>query len=105
MVEERVDQCAVVVAGGRMDDEAGGLVDDDQRVVLEQDVERNVLRDGFGRLGRRLHEVEPVAGRDLLRGVGERCAVEFHGASPYQRLDARARQRRHGAGERRVGAA
>src|SRR5262245_17062426 len=44
MGDEGVDESARLVAGGGMDDEARGLVDDDEGVVLIDDVER----DGFG---------------------------------------------------------
>jgi hypothetical protein len=43
MVDERVDQRAGRIAGAGMDDQAGGLVDDDQFGVLVQDRERNVF--------------------------------------------------------------
>ena len=47
--EERVDQRARVVAGRRVDDEAGRLVDDEQVVVLVHDVDGDLrLRDGRG---------------------------------------------------------
>ena len=42
-----------VVAGARMHDEARGLVDDDQRVVLVDDVERNGLACRLGARRRR----------------------------------------------------
>ena len=44
MVEQRVDQRPVAIAGGGMDDQAGGLVDDQQMLVLEDDRQRDVLR-------------------------------------------------------------
>ena len=44
MVEQGVHQRAVKIAGGRMDDQACRLVDDDQVFVLEHDAKRNVLR-------------------------------------------------------------
>ncbi len=50
----------VVVAGGGMDDEAGRLVDDDQVVVLVDDVERDRLALGLGRLGRRAGRRRPL---------------------------------------------
>ncbi len=43
MGDERIDEGLVGVAGARMDDEAGRLVDDDERVVLIDDVERDRL--------------------------------------------------------------
>ena len=37
MVQQGVDQGPVAVAGGRVDDQPGGLVDDQQMLVLEND--------------------------------------------------------------------
>src|SRR5579864_7512430 len=44
---ERVDERASPVAGSRMDNHATRLVDNEQIVVLEDDVERNILTDDF----------------------------------------------------------
>ena len=44
MVEQGVDQSAVEIARRGMDDHPGRLVDDEQMLVLEDDVERDVLR-------------------------------------------------------------
>ena len=44
MVEQRIDQGAVEIARRRMDDHARRLVDDEQMIVLEDDLERDVLR-------------------------------------------------------------
>ena len=44
MVEQGVDQSAVEIAGGGMDDHPGRLVDDEQMLVLEDDLERDILR-------------------------------------------------------------
>ena len=44
MVKQRIDQRPVEIAGGRVDDEAGRLVDDQQMLVLEDDRQRDVLR-------------------------------------------------------------
>ena len=44
MVEQGVDQGAVEIARRGMDDHARRLVDDEQMLVLEDDLERDVLR-------------------------------------------------------------
>ncbi len=44
MRQQGVDKGAVRIAGGRMDDKAGGLVDDKQMCILERDRERQSLR-------------------------------------------------------------
>ncbi len=41
---QRVDEGAVDIAGAWMHDEAGGLVDDDDGIVLIGDIERDSLR-------------------------------------------------------------
>ena len=43
MGDQRIDQRARLVPGGGMHDEALRLVDDDDVVVLEHDIERDVL--------------------------------------------------------------
>jgi hypothetical protein len=51
MMEQRIDQGAVEIARCRMDDQPGGLVDHDQMLVLEDDVERDILRLVVRRVG------------------------------------------------------
>ena len=51
VMQQRVDQRAIGVARGGMDDKAGGFVDHDEMLVLEQDIERDVLRQRGDRLG------------------------------------------------------
>ena len=40
-MQQRVDERVLLVAGGGMHDESGGLVDDEQGFVLEQNIERD----------------------------------------------------------------
>ena len=62
------------VAGARMHDEPGRLVDDEQRVVLVDDRERDRLRRGCGGvgLGVRVHD-DALAAANMVRG-GSRSA-------------------------------
>ena len=46
MMEQGVDQRSGPVARGGMNHHAGGLVDDDQMIVLEQDIQRDMPRAG-----------------------------------------------------------
>ncbi len=74
--EERVDQRAALVAARGVDDQAGGLVDDEEVGVLEDDGEL----DGCVRLGRRGgrrlgRDLDAGAGGDRRGGAG-RAAVE-----------------------------
>lgn len=48
MMQQRIDERVFRVSGGGMHDEPGGFVDDEQRFVLEQNVERNFFRLRFG---------------------------------------------------------
>ena len=49
MGDQRIHQRAGLVAGGRMHDQALRLVDDDDVVVLEDDIERDILALGLRR--------------------------------------------------------
>ena len=71
MVEQRVDQGAVEIARGGMDDHAGGLVDDDQMIVLEDDVERDVLRRVVQRGGGGDADLVIARGAPWRRGRGQ----------------------------------
>ncbi|NIP97267.1 MAG: hypothetical protein GWO24_29085 [Akkermansiaceae bacterium] len=70
MVEEGVDQSTVRIAGGRMDDDAGGLVDDDEVVVLVDDVERDILGEHLGGAGVGEVDRDDIASRDRGLGAG-----------------------------------
>jgi hypothetical protein len=45
MVNQGIDQCPVEVSRGRVDNQPGRLVDDDQMPVLEPNIQRDRLRD------------------------------------------------------------
>src|SRR3546814_8132227 len=75
MVEQRVDQRAVEITRGGMDDQPRGLVDHDQMLVLEHHVERDRLR--LVMRGRRLGHVdrETLARDRLARRTAHRDAI------------------------------
>ena len=50
MMQQRVDERVFLVPGGGMHDESGGFVDDEQRFVLEQNIERDFFRLRLGGL-------------------------------------------------------
>ena len=75
MVEQGVDQRPVAIAGGRMDDQPGRLVDDQQMLVLEDDGERDVLRLVVRRLRLGDRQLERLVALDLGRRVANRLAV------------------------------
>ena len=69
--EQAVDERAALVARPRVDDDARGLVDDEQVLVLPDDVEVHLLGRERPGLGRKLDDdllpaLEPVALRPLL---------------------------------------
>ena len=101
VVQQRVQQRSVPVAAARMDDEARRLVDDDQRLVLVHDRQRDRLRRvrTVARVRRRQHD-HRFAAAGLARRIG-RDAVDVHaagvdpGAQPGPReFGQRLRQRR-----------
>ena len=77
-MEEGVDEGPVAVADGGVDDEARGLVEDEEVLVLEQDGERDLLRDELRlrRRGRREDDVDLVARRDLRGSLRRGAPVD-----------------------------
>ena len=92
MGDQRVDQRAGPVAGGGMDHQPARLVDDDDRIVLVDDIERDRLRLRLGVLGRRQIERDRVAGVDVVAGIADRAAVDGDPSVEDERLVARARE-------------
>ena len=88
MRQQRVDKRPLGIAGSRMHDHSGRLVDDDQVRVLEADIERDRLRLRLGGFGFR----QPY-GNDLRRGW--RAAPGR--AKPVRRLGRRSRRGRQGS--------
>ena len=69
MMQQRVDERVFLVAGGGMHDESGGLVDDEQRLVLEQNIERDFFRLCLGGPGFRPVNFNLFAGVRMMRGL------------------------------------
>ena len=90
MGQQRVDQRAVVVARGRMHDQAHRFVEHDQVRVLIQNGEGNRLR--LRRGGDRRRDVEDIGRAEpgVLRRFGDGLAVALQAAFVYQGFDARA---------------
>ena len=79
VMQQRVGKRSVPVAAARMDDQAGGLVDDEQRIVLVHDDEidrlrgkRNRFRIEAGEAWRRARRREACASRPRLRPTASR---------------------------------
>ncbi len=73
MGDQRIDQRAGGVAGGRVHHEARRLVDDDELVVLVDDVERDRFALRLRRLRRRQRHADGVAGIDGRGRIADRA--------------------------------
>ena len=77
-MDERVLQRSRAIARARVHDQAGRLVDDDQRFVLEHDVERDRLGcEGCRRRVGNDRDDDTLAAADFLRRDG-RFPVDTH---------------------------
>ncbi|MGY4422512.1 hypothetical protein ACVWY2_004961 [Bradyrhizobium sp. JR6.1] len=94
MRDQRVDQCSRGVAGRGMHDEAPRLVDDDDVVVLEHDIERDVLALRLGGHGLRHVDYDRIALGDMISGVAHDGVLDGHGTGEDQRLQPGPRQLR-----------
>src|SRR5262249_36760737 len=92
MGDKRVHERAVGIAGAGMHDETRGLVDDDDRLVLVDDVERNFLRFRLGARRCRHADLEAVARFDRIFHVLYGRAAEHYVTLPDQSLQAGAAQ-------------
>ena len=100
MVQQRVHQRTIRVSGRGVDHHPGGLVDDDQVLVLEQDIERQVLRHQLDRhSGRHAHHHLTVVGPDAMRRRLDHSIIDAHRPLHNQRLDPRSADVREVLGE------
>ena len=76
MGDERIDEGARLVAGGRMDDKSGRLVDDDQGVVLIYYVKIDEFGQRLGRDRRRQAHQDMLARLHLAAGFGDRRPLD-----------------------------
>jgi hypothetical protein len=67
-MQERVDERALRVTGGGMDDHAGGFVDDDQVRILVDDVEVEIL--GLRRRARRFGNLDADGVASAYHSIG-----------------------------------
>ena len=99
--EESVDEGAVGVTGGGVDDEADGFVDDEEFVVLVDDVEGDVLGEDFGGVRFGDFDGDDVAGGNVVFGFGGEV-VEEDVPGLQKGLDARPREFGEMGGEKNV---
>ena len=93
------------MARRRVDHQARRLVDDDHVVVLVHHVQGQGLGPGQGGPRRGHGEVEPLARPDPVGGVAHRPRTvrgAHHQSGQDQRLEPRARERRHGVRQQLV---
>src|SRR4029453_14106627 len=86
VVQKRVDKRPFAISGGWMDHQAGGLVDDQQMIVLKHDRQWNVLRLVMCRLGFGNGERIVLAAADFCGGVTDSLASGHQRARPDQGL-------------------
>ena len=76
------------MAGARMHDQPGRLVQDEQVVVLEQNLERHLLRLGFDFFDGRFGQLDDVARAHEIAG-SRRLSVQRDESAADQRLETR----------------
>jgi hypothetical protein len=91
VVQQRVHQRAVAMAGGRVHDHPGRLVDDDEVGVLVEDVERQILRRGEGRGGLGHEHRDDRPGIDGCARAARSLAVDAHASLADEALELRPR--------------
>ncbi len=102
MGDQRIDQRAGLVSGGGMHDQAFGLVDDDDVVILVDDIERDILARRLGGDRFRHVDCDRIAGGDMISGVADGGAFDGDGTCEDQRFQPRARQLRNAHREHAV---
>jgi hypothetical protein len=85
-----------------MDHQPLRLVDDNELVILEHHVERDVLRPDLSLFRGWKIEHDPPAGVDAVTGIADRGAVDRDATRQDQLLVARARQLGHARGQHAV---
>ena len=88
MMQQRVHQRAVGISGGRMHHQTGGLIDDQQMLILEDHPKRNVLGLVMGRRRLRDGEHECFPATDLQSGIADGSSrLGFQRPTADQRLE------------------
>jgi len=102
MMEKRIDERSVQIAGSRVNHQPGGFVHHQQVFVLEHDGQRDVLRFIACWRGLRHRNSKGFAAFDLQGRITNRRALRFDCSAANQRLEALARQGRNRCRERTV---
>ena len=102
MGDEGIDERARLVAGGRVNDEASGLVEDDEILVLVDDVERDALcARGRGRGGGTVSSTRWPDAHGESRIIDD-AAIDARMTRRDEGLDARAGQRADARGQEAI---
>jgi eukaryotic-like serine/threonine-protein kinase len=101
VMEQGVDQRAIGISRCRVDDHAGGLVEDDEIFILKQNIQRDVLRRVVERNRFREHDADAVAEFHRVTGLGG-MTIDLDELLANERLDARAGKVIETGGEKRV---
>ena len=80
MMQQGVDERPVEIAGGGVHYQTGGLVDDEQVLILERDVQRNVLRFVVRRRRFRHCDAQGLFSANLCRRIADRLSLSLDGA-------------------------
>ncbi len=86
MMQERIDQRSVEIARGRVDDQPGGFVDNDQMIVLMDNGEGDVLRLVMRRYGVRYGDRADRAWRGARAGSRATTSVTVTPPAAISRL-------------------
>jgi len=86
VVEERVDQSVLTMTGAWMNDKPRRLVDHDEIIVFEENLKRDLLRQGVDLFQRRLDELNLIAASNDLAWPGG-CVVESNKPIADQMLE------------------
>jgi hypothetical protein len=88
VMQQRIDQRSVEIAGGGVNHKARRLVDDNQVIVLVDHDERNILGLRLGGNGCGHRDSPRLAASELERGLAGRLAAQRYASVRHQRLDA-----------------
>ncbi len=92
MGDQGVDQSAGLMTRARMDDQPGGLVENDQQIILKHDVEQDDLAQRLRRRGVRHVQFDFLPHAQLGLGLRPGRAVKPHVSRLDEALDAGARK-------------
>lgn len=102
MVQQCIDQCSIKVACRGVDNQAGGLLDNQEMFVLENDVERNVLWLIVRGLDLGHGNANFLLSTNLGGRIADRFALRFDGSAANEILQAFTRKRWNDICERAV---